>query len=153
MRFIIFAILALLSLFLIIICFGYLLASCAGHPPTDAIGIWILPVSFLGAGTFLYLSLFFWKARRPQPVALLTKEAKSLPKKISIFLSSFLVATFSFFVLSGLIMVLAIKTTMPDWTAYIIYPMCTGLAIYAGVGTYKYMIRKNEYQINQGDGE
>ena len=143
MRTVIYIILALLSLVLSILCFGTLLVSCSGHPPTTAIGIWILPASLLGAGIFLYFALFCWKARRRQSTELLTKEAKKIPKNIIIFFISFGVAAFSFFLLSGLIVFLAIKTTMSDWMGYIIYALCTGLAVYSGVITYKRLTRRN----------
>lgn len=143
MRFIIFVILALLSLFLSIICFGNLLVSCAGHPPTTAIGMWILPVSLLGGSIFLYLALFFWKAKRRQATASLPKEARLLPKKIFIFFISFLVAGFLYFLLSGVMVFLAIKTTMLDWMGYVIHTLFVGLAIYSGFLTYRRLIKKN----------
>jgi hypothetical protein len=151
MRFIIFAILALLSLFLSLICLGYLFASCVGHPPTTEMGVWIFPASFLGFGAFLYLSLLFWKARQRQAVDSLPKKAKHLTRKISILLGSFLVATFVFSVLMwlfiyigmGLFIDFAPNTAIPDWTVYPIYALCASIALATGVGTYKYMIRRH----------
>jgi hypothetical protein len=137
MRIILFILLAILSLILSIMCFGILLVSCSGHPPTSAIGMWILPASLLGAALFLYLALFFWKGRRWQSSNLLTKEGKLLPKKVVIFFISFVAVAFSFFLLSGLMLFLAIKMTMSDWIGYIIYALCTGLAVYSGVIIYK----------------
>ncbi len=142
MRVIIFILLALLSLVLSIFCFGILLVSCAGHPPTTVIGIWILPVSLLGGGTFLYLSLFFWRTRQYEPPGILTKESKALPKKIFIFFVSFMVATITFFLLSGLIVFLAVNTMLSDWIGYIIYALFTGVSIFAGVTTYKRFLKR-----------
>ena len=143
MRAVLFIILALVSLLLSIICFGNLLVSCAGHPPTTAIGIWILPVSLLGATIFLYLALFFWKTSRRQSTDSIDKEAKSLPKKIIIFIVSFLVASFLYFLLTGVIVFLAVKTTMSDWMGYVIQALFVGLAVYSGLLTYKRLMKKH----------
>ncbi|MCE5193912.1 MAG: hypothetical protein LLF28_00395 [Nitrospiraceae bacterium] len=143
MRIVIYIILALLSLVLSILCFSVLIVSCSGHPPTT-IGIWIFPVSFLGMGVFLYLTLFFWKIRRGQPLDLLHKELKLLPKKIVITIVSFMVVIFTFSLLSGLIVFLAIKVMLPDWIGYVIYALCAGLAIYLGIITYKKLVQRND---------
>ena len=145
MRVIVFILFALSSLFLSILCFGTLLASCAGHPPataTDIIGIWILPTSLLGGGTFFYLSLFFWKARQKQPPGLLKKEANLLPRKVLIFIFSFIMASISFIFLMGLKYFEVIETNLTDWTIYIYYALSTGLSIYLGTTVYKKFVTK-----------
>ena len=142
MRIIIYTLLSLASLAISIQCFGILLVSCSGHPPTTVIGMWILPVSLFCAGIFLYLSLFFWKVRQYQPPEVLKKEAKLLPKKILIFFVSFVIATVLFFLLLGLI--LFQKTvTFPNWMGYVIYALCIGLGIYSGVVIYKRLTKRN----------
>lgn len=143
MRAVSFIVLAIASLLLSIICFGSLLVSCAGHLPATAIGFWILPVSLLGATIFLYLTLFFWKASRRYTAGSIKTEAKSLPKKIAIFLVAFLVAGVFYFLLTGVMVFLAVKTTMPDWGGYAIQALFVGLAVYSGFITYKRLMKKN----------
>lgn len=131
--------LALLSLALSILCFGNLLASCAGHPPTTFVGIWIIPLSLLGFAVFLNLFIFFWKMRRPVAPEQLKKEAKLLPIKATVFLVSFVVASFAFFLLMLAMLALVIVTEgkIEDWITYILYPILTLVAIYVGVVFYR----------------
>ena len=137
MRFIICIFFALLSLGLSILCFGTLLISCSGHPPTTAIGFWIVPLSLLGGAVFLYLSVFFWKARRSQAPGSLEKEVRLVPKKVLIFLASFLVGAIAFFLLSMLMVWLAVNTTLPDWTSYVLHGLFTVISVCVGVAIYR----------------
>jgi hypothetical protein len=137
MRFILCILLALLSLGLSILCFGILLISCSGHPPTTAIGFWILPLSLLGGTVFLYLSILSWKTRHSQAPGSLKKETRLVPRKVLIFLASFLVGTIAFFLLSMLMAWLAINTTLPDWTSYVLYALFIVIAVCAGVAIYR----------------
>ncbi len=135
----IYILLALISLAASIFCFGNLLASCAGHPSISAVGMWIIPLSLLGGSTFLYLSIFLWKSRQPQEVGNLKREAILLPKKIVIFLVSFIAATVVFLSLSLFIFGLAIATEgkIENWIGYALYALFTFAAIYVGVVIYR----------------
>lgn len=136
MRFTICILLTLLSLGLSSLCFGILLISCSGYPPNTAIGFWIVPLSLLGGAVFLYLSALSWKTRRSQAPGALNKEVRLVPRKVLIFLASFLVGTVAFFLLSMLIFWLAVNTTLPNWTSYVFHTLfivvsvCVGIAIY-----------------------
>jgi hypothetical protein len=141
MRLFICILLALLSLCLCILCLGTLLFSCSGHPPTTAIGMWIMPLSLLGGTVFLYLTLFFWKTRRSQAPGLIKKEARLMPKKILIFLASLLVGVVAFFLLSILMVWLAVSTTLPDWTAYVLHALFIFMAFFAGLFVYRRLAR------------
>ena len=136
-RFIICIFLALLSLGLSTLCFGTLLISCSGHPPTTAIGFWIVPLSLLGGTVFLYLSVLSWKARRSQAPGALKKEVGLVPRKVLIFLASFLVGAIAFFLQSMLMVWLAVNTTLPDWTSYVLHGLFTVIAICVSVGIYR----------------
>jgi hypothetical protein len=141
MRLFICILLALLSLGLCILCLGTLLVSCSGHPPITAMGMWIMPLSLLGGTVFLYLSLFFWKTRRSRAPGSLKKEATWMPRKILIFLASFLVATIAFFLLSILMVWLAVNTTLPHWTAYVFHALFIVMAVCAGLFIYRRLAR------------
>jgi hypothetical protein len=143
MRFIICILLALLSLGLCILCFGTLLISCSGHLPTTAIGIWIVPLSLLGGTVFLYLSVLSWKTRRSQTPGSLKKEVRLLPRKVSIFLASFIVSTIAFFLLTGLMLWLVVNTRLPEWTGYILYALFAAIAICVGVAIHKRLAKVN----------
>ena len=142
---------AILSLAFAILCFGNLLASCSGHPPTTAIGIWIMPLSLLGVAVFLYLSIFFWKARHPHESGLLKKEAKLLPKRVFVFFVSFVIGTIAYILLMIVMLLLAINTTLPDWTAYVFYGLFAFIAIYVGVTVYKKFVKRFPSIQNSGE--
>jgi hypothetical protein len=132
-------VLALLSLAVSIFCFGNLLASCSGHPPVTSLGIWIMPLSLLGGAVFLYLSIFSFKAKGHRAQSRGRKEAKLLPKKVCVFLASFIVAAMTYFLLSMLMLALAIGTegTIEDWISYVLYPIFIFGSIYIGVTVYR----------------
>lgn len=136
MRFIICILLALLSLGLSILCFGTLLISCSGHPLTTAIGFWIVPLSLLGGMVFLYLSVLSWKTRRSQASGSLKKEVRLVPGKVLLFLASFLAGAIAFFLLSMLMVWLAVNTTLPDWTSYVLHALSVAIAVCAGLAIY-----------------
>lgn len=131
--------LALLSLAVSIFCFGNLLASCSGHPPTTFVGIWIIPLSLLGGSVFLYLAIFIWKLRHKERVGQLKKEARLLPMRVTVFIASFIVATIAYILLSMLMLALAIGTEgrIEDWISYVLYPLFALVAIYVGVAVYR----------------
>jgi hypothetical protein len=141
MRFLICILLSLLSLGSSILCFGTLFISCSGHPPTTAIGFWIVPSSLLGGAVFLYLSRLFWKVRRLQAPGSLKKEVRMVPRRVLIFLASFLVGTIVFFLLSMLMVWLAVNTALPDWTSYMFDAMFIAMAVCAGIGAYRRMAK------------
>lgn len=143
MRSVIFISLSLLSLVLSIFCFGVSLISCSGHPPSSVFGMWIIPLSFFGAGIFLYLTPFLWKAGRKPGPGVLRKEAKSSLKKTLVFFLSFIVAVILFFVLSLLMLELSIKMTIPDWIGYILNAFCAGLSICFGIIIYRRLTKNN----------
>jgi hypothetical protein len=132
----IYTLLALLSLVLSLLSFGNTLSSCGiGHgPPLIDFGIWITPISLLGGSVFLYLSMFLWRARLPQAPGQLKREAKLLPKKVIIFLVSFIVTIMGFFLMAAVMLALAIGTEgkMPAWISGILNALFIFLAIYAG---------------------
>ncbi|MEW6351004.1 MAG: hypothetical protein AB1646_18250 [Thermodesulfobacteriota bacterium] len=47
-------------------CVVVLLLSCAGHPPYTQLGIWVLPVSLVGAWLSLVIAKKCWKLRKEQ---------------------------------------------------------------------------------------
>lgn len=148
MRFVIYILLSLVSLTLSILFFGTLVASCSGHPPKTTVGIWIIPLSLLGAGIFFNLSIFLWRARGHQAPGLLKKEARLLPKKTFIFLCSFVAGSIAFILLSSLIYALEINTMLPDLVGYILVALYTLIAIYIGIATYR-RLTKNQRQTSQ----
>jgi hypothetical protein len=143
MRSVLFISLSLLSLVLSIFCFGVLLISCSGHPPTGIFGMWIIPLSFFGGGIFLYLTPFFWKAGRKQEPGVLRKEAKSSLKKTFLFFLSFIVAAIIYFVLLLLMLEMAIIIEAPDWIGYILYAFCAGLSICFSIFIYRRLTKDN----------
>lgn len=132
---------ALLSLGLSILCFGTLLISCSGHPPTTAIGIWIVPLSLLSGTVFLYLSGLSWKARRSQAPGVLKKEVRLAPRKVLIFLASFLLGTITLFLFQMLSVWLAVNTTLPDWPGNVLLALFTATAVCAGIAVYRRLVR------------
>ncbi len=135
--------LAFLSLVASVFCFGNLLASCAGHVPTTFVGMWIIPLSLLGGSVFLYVSKVFWKMRQPDKVSDFKKEARSLHKKVGIFLISFIAATFSYFLLSSLMVTLIICTKgwLENWIGYVLLSFFVFVAIYVGIVVYRKLTR------------
>ena len=139
---VIYILLALLSLAASIFCFGNLLVSCAGHPPTSVVGMWIIPLSLVGGSVFLYLSLLLWKSRNAADKGRLKGEAILLPKKILIFLFSFIVAATAFFVLSLAIFAFAAATDgkidkrLGYVLFYALYALFTVVPIYLGKAVY-----------------
>jgi hypothetical protein len=135
---VIYILLALLSLAASIFCFGNLLVSCAGHPPSSVVGMWIIPLSLLGGSIFLYLSIFLWKSRITGEAARSKREAILLPKRILIFLVSFIAAAVAFFLLSIVILELAIATEgkVANWIGYVLYALFTLAAVYVGALVY-----------------
>jgi hypothetical protein len=103
--------------------------------------MWIMPLSLLGATVFLCLSIFFWKARGRQESGSLKKEAKLLPRKVFVFFVSFVIGTIVYIFLMFVMVVLVINTTLPDWTAYVLYALSALMAIYLGVVIYKKLAR------------
>lgn len=142
---VIFILLSLLSLVLSIFCFGVSLTSCSGHPPNSVFGMWIIPLSFFGAGIFLYLTPFLWKAGQKKEPGVLRKKAKSSLKKTLVFFFSFIVAAILHLVLLFLMLEVSINTTVPDWMGYILYAFCAGLSICFGVVIYR-RLTKNDAQ-------
>ena len=135
----VYILLALLSLAASVFCFGVLLASCAGHPPTSAVGMWIIPLSLLGGSVFLYLSIFLWKSRHPGKAGHLKTEAILLPKKILILVTSFIAAAVAYFLLSMVMLALAIATEgkMENWIGYVLYSLFIFVAVYVGAVVYR----------------
>jgi len=102
-----------------------------------------MPLSLLGGSVFLYLSVFFWKAGRHQTPGLLKRESTLLPREVFMFFCSFVVGTIAFILLSLFLVVLAVKTTLSDWTSYILYPLSIAVGVYVGVAVYKRLARIN----------
>ncbi len=98
-------------------------------------------MSFLGATVFVCLSILFWKARNRQESGLLKKEAKLLPKRLIVFSVSFVIGAIAYLLLMLVMFSLALNTTFPDWTAYVLYALFALMAIYLGVAIYKKLAR------------
>jgi len=58
-----------------------------------------------------------------------------------LFLASFLVGTIAFFLLSMLMVWLAVNTTLPDWTSYVLHALFIVIAVCAGVAIYRRLAR------------
>jgi hypothetical protein len=100
-----------------------------------------MPLCVLGATVFLYLSIFFWKARDRQESGLLKKEGRLLPKRVFVFFVSFVIGTIAYLLLMRVMVVLAINTTLPGWTAYFFYALFALMTICLGVVVYKRLAR------------
>lgn len=59
-----------------------LLISSAGHPPDTNLGLWIIPISFLGAGLGTNMALIFAKAVRHSSTAEVLSQVRGLPRKL-----------------------------------------------------------------------
>lgn len=141
MRTFLLSLLALASLIASMWCFGVLLVSCSGHPPYTAIGIWILPVSAFGGGTFFYLAMVLWRLRHDRSRSILSEVKKTLPKKTVAFFISLVVVTFCIFLFSWIIVSSAISTEMPDWAGYVIEAAGYIMSIALGILTYRKISR------------
>ena len=100
-----------------------------------------MPLFLLGATVFVYLSIFFWKARNRQESGLSKKKAKLLPKRLIVFSVSFVIGAIAYLLLMLVMFSLALNTTFPDWTAYVLYALFALMAIYLGVAVYKKLAR------------
>jgi len=94
-----------------------------------------------GRYVFLISVPIFWKIRHSQAPALLAKEARPMPRKILIFLASFLVGTTVYFLLSILMVEVAVNTTLPAWTGYVLYSLSIVMAVCVGVVIYRLLTR------------
>lgn len=68
--------------------FSMIFQSCLGHPPNNPIGMWMLPLSFVGTVIFSFLAGYFFISVLMESPEIPRAEFKQLPKKVFSFFSA-----------------------------------------------------------------
>lgn len=91
---------ALIAVCCAVVDLGFLsiiLVSCAGHPPENPIGMWILPLSFTGTVIFTFLAGYFFISVLMESPQIPRAEFKQLPKKVFSFFSAVIAGILTMF--------------------------------------------------------
>jgi hypothetical protein len=133
----VYLLLAVLCLAASLVCLAALLVSCSGHSPKTILGNWLGPLSLLGLALFFNFGLsLFKKGSHPNAVSL-RDDAIVLPRKVLIFIPSFLAATLTLFLFMSASGVVGVKLGLKEGSDYTAPPLAIAVSISIGILFFK----------------